>query len=599
MAAPDASAERSGAFATYSETDGRFDQGVRRLVAGLGGPQSFNALAIVLYAIPGLLSTLLFDRIRFGGDLGKWTLVALSGYFVVVVLYLAGGRVYRRLLPKIGARPYLVLFYFALLGLARSFVIFWLGTEWKLIPATDWLFRLLGGPVFTGATLGIGVVVGIIFANSAAEGVRLRGERRRLSELSQTMQQRIETQRAELAGRVQGILAPALEDVRRHLANANESRQIIGTLSHTIDEVVRPLSHNIANADDTLITDSSAGRPGRRSAIGPFHPISVGGIFLPGVSALLITVSALPAAVALRPGLGGAAMAVVEGLVILLSLSAMRQLVGRLRLPILFATIFVALTFTGSQWFVIWVIGELGMHLTAQQTINVYAFGYVFGSFVAAGQALQLARGMAVGQLREVTSKLALLVSRLRQEVWLNNRRMASVLHGPVQAALYAAGMKLSQAKEIGPELVSEVEGDIAHALERLDSVNDLQQRDFAEVINEIVSLWRGSCEISVFTTEECSLALRRDMNAAACVVEVVQESISNAIKHGKASNASVMISLLGRSLVEVRVRNDGKPLAIGATGLGSQILDEICHNWSIEDRSKGVLLIATIALAT
>ena len=578
--------------------ESRQDLGAMRLIRSLGGAQSFNATAIILYSIPGLLSTLLFDRIRFGGDLWQWTLIALSGYVIAAVLYLAGGAVYHRLRPRIGEHPYWVLFYFGLVGLARSFAIYSLGTDWNLIPRTDWLFRLFGGPVFTGATLGIGVIIGIIFANSAAEGVRLRAERRRLSELRQSMQQRIETQRAELAGRVQGILAPALEDVRRHLANANESRQIIGTLSHTIDEVVRPLSHNIATADEGGIADSATGRPGRRSAIGPLHPMSVGGIFLPRVSALLITVSSLPAAVALRPGIAGVFMALVEGFVILVALSAMRQVVGRLRLPILFATIFVALTFTGAQWFVVLAVGELGMKLTLEQTINVYAFGYVFGSFVAAGQALQMARGMAAGQLREVTTKLELLVSRLRQEVWLNNRRMASVLHGPVQAALYAAGMKLSQAKVIEPALVSEVESDIANALERLDSVNELQQHDFADVINEIVSLWRGSCEISVFTTDECSFALRRDLNAAACVVEVVQESISNAIKHGKASNASVMISMVGRSLVEVRVRNDGKPLAIGETGLGSQILDEICHSWTIEDRSKGVLLVAQIALS-
>ena len=150
--------------------------------------------------------------------------------------------------------------------------------------------------------------------------------------------------------------------------------------------------------------------------------------------------------------------------------------------------------------------------------------------------------------------------------------------------------------------MITEVERDIASALERLDSEHRIEGEDFAETLNQIVSLWRGSCEISVFTTDECSHALYADRNAAACVVEVVQEAISNAIKHGRASNASVMISLVSPKLAEVRVRNDGKLIQAETpegAGLGTQILDEICHSWRIENSPSGVLLVAQIALAS
>lgn len=561
----------------------------------------FNTIGILLYAFPGLLSTIIFDRNRFGGELDHWIQIAFAGYAVAAVMYLLGGYVYRRLIPKIGEHPVWVQLYFGVIGGARAFVIYWLGTETKLIPASDWLFRLVGGPIFTGATLGIAVILGINFKRSAAEGLRLSAERIRLKQMQQTMRQKIETQRAELAGRVRGILAPALADVRSQLAQAAESRAVFDTLNHTVDEIVRPLSHSIARTDDEHGLDEESAIRARRWAISVLHRAPLRRLIVPQLSAILITVSTLPAAVAIRPGLGGFTMALVEGLCTLLGLYLLRVIFYRINLPLIFGTVVVIAGFGLNQLLVLRILHEIGLRVTASQEQDVFVFGLIFGGFIAVGQTVQTARGLAVLELQATTNSLALLISRLKQEIWLNNRRMASVLHGPVQAALYAAGMKLSSAKSISVELINEVEHDINAAFERLDYQHSLDNEDFAETINQIVSLWRGSCEISVFTSDDCSLALYRDRNAAACVVEVVQEAISNAIKHGRASNASVVISLLSPSLAEVRVRNDGHPVEVspdGHDGLGSQILDEICHIWKIDNTPSGVVLVAQIALA-
>ena len=589
----------TSAYAVESRPGTRIS--ARRLFGGLGSKEAFNNIGILLYAVPGLLSTLTFDRNRFGGDFRLWVIMATTGYAVAVILYFIGGVVYRRLIPRYGEHPVWVQLYFALIGLARAFVIFWLGTEWKLIPSDDWWFRLIGGPIFTGATLGIAVILGINFTRSAAEGRRLNSERLRLNELQQSMNQRIETQRAELAGRVRGILSPAIAAVRSQLANAADSKQVLTTLNHTVDEVVRPLSHSIANSDVAEVLGANSSRSAKRWAISIWHPIEARRVVIPQLSAILITISSLPAAIALRPGVGGFSLALVQGVTILLVLSLLRLLLGRVILPISVAALIVIATFVAAETLVVRFLAEMGLELSPAQTLDVLSFGFVFGAFFAIGQSVQTARGVAVAELEKITESLALLVSRLRQEIWLNNRRMAGVLHGPVQAALYAAGMKLSSARQVSVELIGEVERDIAAAIERLDSEHRIDNQDFAETINQIVSLWRGSCEISVFTTDECSSALYADRNAAACVVEVVQEAVSNAIKHGRASNASVMISLVGQNLAEVRVRNDGKPIEVGSnesSGLGTQILDEICHNWRIENNQGGVLLVARIALA-
>ncbi|MEY3537432.1 MAG: hypothetical protein RL645_246 [Actinomycetota bacterium] len=585
-------------FAVASAPGSRVN--ARRLYGGIGSSQGFNRYGIILYAVPGFLSTMLFDRGRFGGDWQLWLAMALAGYLSAVFFYVLGALVYRRLLPRIGERPLAVQLYFGFIGLVRAYVIFGLGTLWQIIPPSDWLFRLLGGPIFTGVTLGIGVILGINFSRSADESQRLNEERMRLRELQASMQQRIATQRAELIGRVRGILAPALASLRSQLSDAGQSRELIATITSTVDEVVRPLSHSIAAADADVDVVKIAGTK-RVWSISLWHPVLLRRLILPQLGAILITLSTLPAAVALRPGPSGFTTAAVEGITTFLALHVVRFATYRVRLPIAIGGLITALLFAANQFLVLLVLRELGMPPTDGQGRDLVIFGLVFGAFFAVGQSVQSARGIAVQELGEVTQKLELLISRLRQEVWLNNRRMARVLHGPVQAALYAAGMKLSSASKIDQELIDTVERDIADAVDRIDIDVEMASDDFAEVINQIVSLWRGSCEISVFITEESSAALYQDRNAAACVVEVVQEAISNAVKHGRASNASVMISKV-ENLAEVRVRNDGTALAQGekaSEGLGSQILDEICHKWSIENRSKGVVLVAQIALAS
>ncbi len=411
------------------------------------------------------------------------------------------------------------------------------------------------------------------------------------------MKLRIETQRAELVGRVQGILAPAINSVRQQLKSASNSAEIIETLTKTVDEVVRPLSHDIAATEQQPEPLSSAKARGYIPAISPMHRIDASRLFLPQLSALLIAITAFPAALALKPGFEGFIAGVLHGLIALLVLGFIKGLVQGRRMPILYAAMLVVLGFSAVEWLVLFLAEALRIPFSEQETANILMFGLVFGITFAIGQAVQVARGEAVTELKSVIAATELLVSRLRQEIWLNNRKMASVLHGPIQTALYAASMKLSSAKKITPQLVAEAESDITSALDRLD-LSPSEQEDFAEVITQIVSLWRGSCEISVFIDENASTKLYADKNAGACVVEVVQEAISNAIKHGRASNASVMISLTKQGTAEVRVRNDGKPLDVKAQGFGSQLLDEICHRWQIVNDGRGVLLTAEIALA-
>ena len=93
--------------------------------------------------------------------------------------------------------------------------------------------------------------------------------------------------------------------------------------------------------------------------------------------------------------------------------------------------------------------------VSVEQIHALLLFGAVVGGTTFAAQFAQLQRKTTTEKLAGVNQQLEILNASLRQELWLNRRRTASVLHGPVQAALFASAMKLSQTAEPTPELVA------------------------------------------------------------------------------------------------------------------------------------------------
>jgi hypothetical protein len=77
-----------------------------------------------------------------------------------------------------------------------------------------------------------------------------------------------------------------------------------------------------------------------------------------------------------------------------------------------------------------------------------------------------------------------------------------------------------------------------------------------------------------------------------------VKESVTNAIRHGKARLVEISIQDLNDGSIQIEVTNDGETNLLGSPGVGSQILDEITMNWSRESLGDEVRVTAQVALA-
>jgi two-component sensor histidine kinase len=115
--------------------------------------------------------------------------------------------------------------------------------------------------------------------------------------------------------------------------------------------------------------------------------------------------------------------------------------------------------------------------------------------------------------------------------------------------------------------------------------------------ILELQEVWAGICEVKVSISERAKRALARSDDTSFCVNEILKEAVSNAVRHGDATEAKISIDRIADDLLRIEVSNNGAPPSKGETtqGIGSDLLDEICLTWSREGNRKQVQLIAEL----
>jgi two-component sensor histidine kinase len=157
--------------------------------------------------------------------------------------------------------------------------------------------------------------------------------------------------------------------------------------------------------------------------------------------------------------------------------------------------------------------------------------------------------------------------------------------------------MRINPAEKLSPEMVEAVERDIATALAKLDGSNMIEP--FESVMTQIQEVWEGVAEVRLEAIPaELKTVFAQNPTASSCSLEIIREAVSNAVKHGKASIIEVSIRLTGESFLSIEVRNNGKRVpADKRAGYGSEILDEVAFEWSLENLPAGVILKALVAI--
>jgi len=565
----------------------------KRLLTQIGSRYALSNQVILLFIIPAYGTGLIFESLRRDTNFLERFGVATAGYLATIAVLLLARRFFD--IKKERNRPLFILVVFLLSGFTRGLVILGLDVLTGQHQAGEEFFRLLGGPIFTFVTLTLAAVLASNYQRHRESLAALADERYRLQIRSAGIRAKVQIQREELLEKVRSMLDPAIAKIQANLTG-HSSTEAIDSLRSTVDDVVRPLSLEVAEASDELEAESGKAVIREKAPIPP--RILLGEFIVPLWATLILAFILVPAAFLVEDPPNSLTILLTASLSMFFGLGLFHLLTMKLPVQPLLAALVVPSLYAISLIPMYFAADLLQWNVTVPQINALLFFGACVGATTFAAQFAQLQRKATTEKLAAVNLQLEILNASLRQELWLNRRRTASVLHGPVQAALFASAMKLSQEQQPTPAIVAEVEQDISAALEKLNNPSNLEGEDISDLLNQIVEIWSDAAEITIEIPADLEGAITNQPLASEALIEISREFITNAIKHGKASKVSLTVSRLDDLRIAISVIDDGQGLPPGAKpGFGSKLLSELSLVWRQDRVGDSTLSYAEIVL--
>lgn len=565
--------------------------------SALGDKNALNWRTHFMFALPVIITGLLNDFGRLGGDPISWFLVVVSGFAVTVFAIELLEQIYARLFGKPSSAVNLVILGIA--GLIRGFTVFYVGSILGVMPASEIWFRLFAAPLYVVAIYLVFNTLVVAYLTQKHVDLELRREQYSLNQSRLEFAQEIDRLRLAQRSRISEMVTPSLWEISKHLTDARLSKDasaIVRALRGLNEDVVRPLSHELAKKFD----------PPTLTAAAPFLT-KLGRLTLPKRSTLGQTLAvgwtALTAFV-LGFSMLSASSNPLQGFTTALVLTswfglvtyAVKALTANLEHPTWLG--FLASIPTGAMvgltaWpFTFWETLTLPAAFMVQSTLFFsIAYPSIYLMAVAQNQS-----EISQAQLRSIVEELRLLNSQLRQQVWLDQKMLATELHGSVQATLHATALQLSKIDKPSISDLEKVKDAVDKAIARLGQTAYLEGESFSQVIMDIAEVWADNCKIEYHIQAAAQQALESQQSLARSTIEVMREAINNAIKHGMAKNIKVTITQRGQ-LLDLIVDNDGQEVIAGGQGLGTSVISELAHSHRLYKTRDGVRFTAAIAL--
>ena len=556
-----------------------------RIFRLIASPYSFYFETMAGFGLLAILTNVINDTNRTFGSFRDWLAISTAGYAAAFAVLIVGRFIFlnsRRL------SLFAVLAVFALTGLARGVTIYFFGLSIGAVTTDQFTYRVFGSMVYSLFLL---AQVTVLVSNTVRTGAKadeLEQQMLNLQDALINLREKLAVQKAELAGRVKALVYPMVEELIAKVSASRVSGSVaeaVASLKSAVDQEIRPLSLAISDSQDSGLL-ALTGKPKAKFRLFArlAEPVSVGRLFTPLWMTLFMLV--LTASAAFHSfGLTSAP----KQLAILAVLTFCLLAIARVSMAKLFLKQDRAFFVHILSYAVIGFIVDLaimispftqGKYVAGKVTTFVVVIGTAF--FIV--QILQLQRESATRSLEVINDRLEKLTSGARRELWLYRRKVATVLHGPIQARLYASAIRLSQAKRINTALVGRVSGELRAALVELDFEKQ-QSPSLREVLRQIVDVWSGTCEIYLKVDKSVFLLAKRDSDFNEAFIEVAREAVSNGVKHSKASEIEVSAELVN-DIVELRVSNNGSNFEVGAAatkpGFGTALFDELTLSWSL-----------------
>lgn len=435
------------------------------------------------------------------------------------------------------------------------------------------------------------------FSESRIERKNIAIERTKLNHLKEIYQYQLTEIAERIEVDVRSKLNNLLSTLLSKLKNQIDPKQLAGLVGETLNEGVRPLSWEIeAKADDDI--DLSKVKPIKFSLRERFaFKVEISKATSVSSATFLLAIYDLPLILFVF-GLE----AIPHGIVAIAISAAGMLLITRLfanyKIFSWLAVILMGLIagLLGSSFFFIRLLSD-GLSLEFYEIGVVVSFAQIYLAVTWFKTTLEL-RAYSIASVQKINEVLKVLVSALRQSTWLQRQKLARIVHGPVQSSLFAVYLELNQSGSLEDTTRTQLAERVRSASKSLDLGDEGLKLPFAKALDQLTEGWGGTLEFKVWLGPEVAIRIDSSEVGKACAIETLRESINNAAKYGT-GHVDVAIDSVADDLVSIQVRNGiAKKSLSAAPGYGSNVLDQVTHQWELKTENDQAVFTALVALA-
>ena len=348
------------------------------------------------------------------------------------------------------------------------------------------------------------------------------------------------------------------------------------------NELIRPLSHDATKVHKKI----SIGRFGWREVNYRLpNAIAVG---LPWVVAVYIATSAR-VQLQLRGLNGGALMLVLDVATLYLSIYMFIRInaKGRFTLLKINTSLILAIFFhTAASYFIaLFIFGNYKLNFA----LNVFWTAFTIAEVSIASLYLTLELNELDKLEQEYSSKFQTLL-RFTQGQSKLIPTLARYLHGTMQNRIITSANRIKRIEdesEIRKELVIVLEN--LHLPEKFE--DKFANKSAEEMFAEIVSLWAGLVTIEAQNFDFSKV----DSQKFSDICEILNEGISNAFRHGGATEIKLLLDQSEGSNI-LKIIDNGSGFSEMVPGLGSLIYSKGTESWNLERIENQTVLRAVLS---
>ena len=575
-------------------------RGQSATLARLNGSEIWGREITYIGFFVNIVLTFVMDALRLDSITWLWFIPSLVSFSAAVAL----GWLFSLVIRKYSGHPriwMLNVLFFGLVGATKNVTVGLVAEYVGLVNDATWAYRFLGGVVM-GDSLFIftALAIGARIDHRAAvqELVSLQNT---LINRRELLEETVIRENKTLVTKTHEILIPKLRRIEEMLSNVDSLKQVVDELRATIEGDLRPLTRAVSTSGLTGFATLKVHTELKLRRVKLPRMVVLREVIKPGRTILFNTMT-LGILMYFFFGFQGVVWSTVavlcEGLIHAICKSLLSETLIPFRKAMACLTAISLLGALPAFAAALTLAWGHPKYLMAIILVFIVSVGSVLSSGYSS--VLDSERSRLEAQIVGENTKLAHEIAVYEQRIWVFGKSWQLLLHGTVQAALTAALTRLNMPTDDEVLRAAMVRQDLARAEVALQAT-PVRELDLHRTINELSSTWRGVCDVNIKVSERAARALKRSFEVMFGVNEIMREAVSNAVRHGAATQVEIEIDREADDMIDFVAKNNGTPIRDDITkGTGSSMLDELTVEWNLtqDNRLGKTVLRASIPVS-